>query len=91
MIRQLRSPTFFVTFIASINNWSIIIETFKLLYNNNYNKTIEISNNIQNIKKLIRNDPITCAYYYEHTMNTFQKLFKNTNMIFGNIIYLFCN
>ncbi len=39
----------------------------KLLYNKHY----EINNNIPNIKELIRNDPITCACYYEHKMNAF--------------------
>jgi hypothetical protein len=65
---------FFVTFIVCINNWSIIIEMFKWLYNTHYNKTNERSNNIPNIKELTRNDLVTYAHYHEHRMNAFQNI-----------------
>jgi hypothetical protein len=87
MIRQLGPLTFFVTFTTCINNWLGLIEMFKLLYNKHYNKINEINNNIPNIEELIKNDPITCARYYEHRMNALQKLLKNTNIIFGKIKY----
>jgi len=32
MIRQLGPPTFFVTFTTGVNNWLILIKTFKKLY-----------------------------------------------------------
>lgn len=85
MIRQLGPLIFFVTFTIGINNWLVLIEMSKLLYNKHYNKTNEINNNIPNIKKLIKNDPVTCARYYEHIMNAFWKLFQNTNIICGKV------
>jgi hypothetical protein len=68
MIKQLGPPMFFITFIIGINNWSSLIEMLKLLYNKHYNKINEISNNIPNIKELIRNDHVTCARHYEHIL-----------------------
>jgi hypothetical protein len=37
------------------------------------------------IKELVRNDPITCARYYEHKMNSFRKFIGNIDLIFGKV------
>ncbi len=83
MIKQLRPLTFFVTFTTGINNWSIFTTTFKNLCDEHVIKNT-ISNNVDtlNIKDLGRNYPITNVHYYEHKMNSFHKLLKNTKTIF---------
>jgi hypothetical protein len=86
MIRQLGPLTFFVTFTTSVNNWPILSNTLKELYekhvttnqtNNNVNYTLSI--------REVRNDHVTCTHYYEHRMNRFHILLKTTNMLFGKI------
>jgi len=86
MIRQLGTLTFFVTFITSFNNWPILSNMLKTLYekhvttnqtNNNVNYTLSI--------REIRNDHVTCTSCCEHKMNSFHILLKATNMLFGKI------
>ncbi len=74
MIRQLGPPTFFMTFTTCLNNWLILVKTLKSLYDQCIGKKLGIKKDDSlNIRELVRNDPITCACYYEHKMNSFHK------------------
>jgi hypothetical protein len=86
MIRQLGPLRFFVTFTASVNNWPILRNMLRELYekhvttnqtNNNVNYTLSI--------REVRNDHVTCTHYCEHRMNSFHILLKVTNMLIGKI------
>jgi hypothetical protein len=86
MIRQLNPPTFFVTIATYVNNWLIPIKTLKELYDQYIGENLGIKkDDLLSIKKLVRNDPITCARYYEHKMNHFNKLIQNINLIFNKV------
>jgi hypothetical protein len=62
MIRQFGLPPFFVTFIMGVNNWPILITTFKNLHTQHFNENITTNNdNSLNNKFFVRNDPITCV------------------------------
>jgi len=74
MIKQLGPSTFFVTFTTRVNNWPILLKTLKDLHvQHARNFTIE-NENSPNIKDFAKNDLVTCAPYYEHKMNSFQKI-----------------
>ncbi len=67
MIRQLRPPTFFITFITSVNNWSSLNKTLKKLYVQHYGKNDDTFDK----RELVRNDLVTCVWYYAHKINKF--------------------
>jgi hypothetical protein len=74
-----------VTFTTSVHNWPIFIITLKELYDN-YIWNCKFKNDESlDIKEFIKNDPITCTCYYEHKMNSFRKLIRNTNLIFSQV------
>jgi hypothetical protein len=77
---------YLVTFTTSVNNWPILSNMLKELYekhviinktNNNINHTLSI--------REVRNDHVTCTRCCEHRMNSFHILLKVTNMLFGKI------
>jgi hypothetical protein len=61
MIRQFGPPTFFVTFILGVNNWPILMITFKNLHTQHFNENITNIDNSLNNKGLVISDPITCV------------------------------
>jgi hypothetical protein len=74
MIKQLGPPTCFVKFTTCVNNWPILVKTLKYLHIQHVqNFNIEIED-LPNIKDFVKNDLVTCVRYYEHRMNSFQKL-----------------
>jgi hypothetical protein len=86
MIMQLGPPSFFMTFTIGVNNWSIFIKTLKDLYEQYIGENLKIKKDDSlSIVKLVKNDHVTCACYYEHRMNSFCKLIQNTNLIFGKV------
>jgi hypothetical protein len=72
MIKQLRPPTFLITFTTSVNKWLSLSKTLKNLYVQHYGKNDDTFDK----KKLVRNDLVTCVRYYAHKMNSFFKLLK---------------
>jgi len=61
-------------FTTCVNNWHILVKTLKDLhfeYVQNFNTK---NKNLPNIKDFVKGDPITCVHYYEHKMNSFQKI-----------------
>jgi len=57
MIRQLRPPTFFVTFTTNVHNWPILIITLKELYDDYIckNVSLKMTNHwtLKNLSKMI--------------------------------------
>jgi len=68
MIKQLRPPTFFITFITSVNNRSSLSKTLKKIYIQHYGKNDDTFDK----KKLVRNDLVTCVRYYANKINIFE-------------------
>jgi hypothetical protein len=84
MIKQFGLAMFFVTFTTSVNNW--LMMTLKNLHTQHFNENILANNDNSLINRdFIRNNHITCVWYYAHRMNNFCKLLKNTNVLFDNV------
>ncbi len=65
---------------------SIFIKALKEVYDQYIGENLGIKKDDSlSIKELVRNDHVTCARYYEHKMNSFHKLIRNTNLIFGKV------
>lgn len=86
MIRQLGLPTFFITLSAAETRWGELLKSLKKIADN-IDISIEEAENLPFIEKakLIRNDPVTCARYFDHIIRLMLNLIKNKNGIFpGN-------
>lgn len=69
MLRQLGTPTFFLTLSAAESNWNELIAIlFRVASQTGEVITIEQAKALPADKKaeLIRNDPVTCASYFSH-------------------------
>jgi hypothetical protein len=85
MIRQLGPLTFFVTFTTSVNNWPILSNMLKELYEKHVTKN-KTNNNVYILSiREVTNDHVTCTCCCEHIMNNFHIFLKVTNMLFGKI------
>jgi len=84
MIKQIGPPTCFVTFTFPKRLWDPLIKALNTLHAKNLNlpNKIEDLQSI-NITKLIHNDPITCARYYDHKTSCFHTLFNKDPSICG--------
>ena len=84
MIRQLGKPTLFMTLSAAESWWPELIAA---LSNLNFNRKITILDAMQmdqfDKSNLIKNDPVTCARYFNQKICNFMKLIKSENTIFG--------
>ncbi len=70
MIRQLGSPTFFVTFSAAESRWvELLIILEKILNNKILSKEDVEKLSFEDKSYLIQNDPVTCARYFQHRFN----------------------
>ncbi|XP_055856560.1 uncharacterized protein LOC129919626 isoform X2 [Episyrphus balteatus] len=80
MIRQLGKPTLFLTLSAAESNWPELIQLLSKLLNNQ-TLSIEEAMSLENCEKteLIRNDPVTCARYFDHKVAKFMKYIKSKN------------
>jgi hypothetical protein len=77
MIKQIGPPTLFCNFTSIEKLWDPLIKALHTLHAKKLNlpKKIENFQSIH-ITKLIHNDPITCAKYYEHKTSCFHTLFN---------------
>jgi hypothetical protein len=58
MIKQFGPPTFFVTFIISVNNWSILMKTLKHFHTKHFQQNVKIFfNDSLADKDFVENDP----------------------------------
>jgi hypothetical protein len=84
MIRKNGPPTFFVTFITCVKNWSILMMTLKYLHFKHFQHDGKmILNDLLVDIDFVRNALITCLWYYEHKTNCFCKLLKKTKILFN--------
>ncbi|KAE9529986.1 hypothetical protein AGLY_011448 [Aphis glycines] len=81
MVRQEGQPTLFLTFSPSESTWTDLL---KILYKLRYSKTLSDDTVLTYAQKsdLIRQDPVVCATYFDHTFRTLFKLIKSKNVIF---------
>jgi hypothetical protein len=84
MIKQFGPPTFFETFIISVNNWSILMKTLKDLHTKHFQQNVKIFfNDSLADKDFVKNGPK--LHYVIHRMNCLHKLLKKTNILFGEV------
>ena len=84
-VRQNDIPTFFITFSAAEVRWPpLLISLMKRLKN----KTITVAEaealTYEEKSELIRNDPVTCARYFDMRVKKLISLFKRKKCIFNN-------
>ena len=87
MIRQLGPPTIFLTLSAAEKRWPELMKCLaKVLTGKNI--SIEQALNLSDNEKteFIRQDPVTCARYYDYKINKFMKYLKSNNGPFSNYI-----
>ena len=88
MIRQLGLPTWFCSLSAAETKWIPLLKVLgKLLKDVTY--TDEDIENMSWIEKseLIKKDPVTCARYFDHRVNTFiNNVLKSTLHPIGTIV-----
>jgi hypothetical protein len=70
MIRQLGIPTFFLTLSAAESNWPELLIALKHTADEELWTEEQVMNELSLEEKhdLIRNDPVTCARYFDHLM-----------------------
>ena len=84
MMRQLGMPHIFLTVSAAEMKWTeLIIMLKKILDNEEINEKDCEELTWQDKIKLIQNDPITCARYYNYRIQELFKLLKSKNGIFN--------
>ena len=78
MIRQLGIPTFFLTLSAAESQWSeLIIILEKISTEKDITEEIVKNMNIEYKYQLIKDDPVTCAQYFDHKFREIFKLLKH--------------
>lgn len=85
MIRQLGKPTFFLTLSAAESHWLELIQTLMKYSEKGHTLSIKEAYDLDyNVKTdLIRNDPVTCARYFDHKVQKFMWLLRQKNSVFG--------
>jgi hypothetical protein len=75
MIKQFGLAMFFVTFTIGVHNWLILTTTQKNWHIQHFDENILANNDNSLINRdFIKNNHITCVWYYGHRMNNFCKL-----------------
>lgn len=88
MIRQLGKPAFFLTLSAGESQWPELLQTI-MKYSPegqvlSMKEAYELDNNTKTT--LIRNDPVSCARYFDYKTSKFMLLLRQKNSIFGNYV-----
>lgn len=87
MIRQLGLPNFFITLSSAETIW---INLIKILKKNasgiNISDDEAIAMSSSEKTELIKNDPVTCARYFDHKIRALMKLFKHKMGFSVNIL-----
>ena len=80
MIRQLGSPTFFLTLSAAETRWAeLLVILYKVLKNEEITEEQVSKLSYPEKCELIRSDPVTCTRYFDHRINELFKLLKSEN------------
>ena len=94
MLRQLGIPTLWETKSAADTHWKELIRMLVLIAEHRIISDSEFDSMCHGDKcQYIRNDPVTCARYYDHRMRAFQNIMmKNCNEMYGHVSdYMFCD
>lgn len=84
MIRQIGIPNFFITLSSAETKWIELLKILKKTSSGIDMSDDEVLNlSFSEKSKLIRNDPVTCARYFDHRIKAVMKVIKNKNGIFG--------
>ena len=80
MICQLGPPTFFLTLSAAEKEWLQLLKILsKVVSNRNISLEEAVSMDENSRTKLIRNDPVTCARYFNYKMCQMMKYIKSNH------------
>lgn len=83
MIRQLGKPTFFMTLSPGEKRWPELLQVL-YQYHHHHEITVEeamrLSDHIKT--KLVRNDPVLCAEYFQFKSDKFMNCLRKSNSIF---------
>ena len=87
MIRQLGTPTWFCSFSAAETKWAPLLKCLSKLVNKVELSDDEIERLTWQEKcYLIKSDPVTCARYFEHRIQTFiANVLKDASVPIGDI------
>ena len=78
MIRQLGVPTFFLTLSAAETQWNeLICILVKISSEKDITEEMARDMQIDDKYRLIKNDPVTCAQYFDHRFRELLKVLKN--------------
>ena len=79
MIRQLGVPTFFLTLSAAESQWNELICVLeKISSGKDITEDMAKIMNIDDKYRLIKNDPVTCAQYFDHKFREILKVLKHS-------------
>ena len=84
MLRQIGSPTFFMTLSAAETKWlPLLVALMKTVRNRVV--TEEEAENLSYLEKreLISLDPVTCVRYFDYRLHKLLNIFKKANCLFG--------
>ncbi|MCO5607666.1 hypothetical protein L7F22_061864 [Adiantum nelumboides] len=87
IIRQLKQPTFFITFSCAEQKWKPLVDCLTKLNPNMIQENQP--NPVAYIRALVRSDPITTARYYVHRFKEMKKKIKRNKSILGELIDYF--
>ena len=80
MIRQLGVPTFFLTLSAAESQWNELICVLeKISSGKDITEDMAKVMNIDDKYRLIKNDPVTCAQYFDHKFREILKVLKHSS------------
>lgn len=80
VVRQLGTPTWFFSLSAAETKWWSLLSTLGLLVDGKKYSESDISTMSWETKcRLIRSDPVTCARYFQHRVDSFLKVFLKSN------------
>ncbi|GFT44845.1 ATP-dependent DNA helicase [Trichonephila clavipes] len=86
-IRQFGFPSIFMTLSAAENRWFDLIKHLVYIHENRILTESEFETMTTTARnKLISNDPVTCALYFEHKVKELWKTFSCTEGPFGKLV-----
>jgi hypothetical protein len=91
MVRQFGLPTFFVTLSAAETQWGELLVILKQVVDGQ-EITLDEANQLEYREKarLIREDPVTCARYFDHRFKELKKTWKSSHGPFpGKILHYY--
>ncbi|XP_059142987.1 uncharacterized protein LOC131930491 [Physella acuta] len=85
-VRQLGKPTFFLTISAGETRWPELIKSLSALQGSHL--TLEEATALNDYQKtdLIKNDPVTCARYFNYKMSKLMSLLKEGSIFEKNTV-----